>query len=178
MSTCHTSSAILQSKKCFCKRSGMWPRTLASAMRFIESAFTSPGVPWQISFILDQYLWISSFIFSSCKHHQFGISACSDRLRYSMRYSRMLEESSFANRKADYFWLLLQSSVMLLVRIYSPLKLLWLSFRLCLRYLTFHSCHPLSPSFPYIYGHGDTRLHQFPYSDFLRLQHPTYQLLL
>jgi len=32
-----------------------------------------------------------------------------------MRYSRMLEESSFANRKADYFWLLLQSSVMLLV---------------------------------------------------------------
>ena len=33
-----------------------------------------------------------------------------------MRYSRMLEESSFANRKADYFWLLLQSAVMLLVR--------------------------------------------------------------
>ena len=33
----------------------------------------------------------------------------------SMRYSRMLEESSFANRKADYFWLLLVSSVMLLV---------------------------------------------------------------
>jgi len=28
----------------------------------------------------------------------------------------MLEESSFANRKADYFWLLLQSAVMLLVR--------------------------------------------------------------
>jgi Derlin-2/3 len=34
-----------------------------------------------------------------------------------MRYSRMLEESSFANKKADYFWLLLQSSVMLLVNI-------------------------------------------------------------
>lgn len=34
---------------------------------------------------------------------------------FSMRYSRMLEESSFANRKADYFWLLLLSSVMLLV---------------------------------------------------------------
>ncbi len=33
----------------------------------------------------------------------------------SMRYSRMLEESSFANRRADYFWLLLQSSIMLLV---------------------------------------------------------------
>ena len=35
----------------------------------------------------------------------------------SMRYSRMLEESSFANRKADYFWLLLLSSTMLLVGI-------------------------------------------------------------
>ena len=34
----------------------------------------------------------------------------------SMRYSRMLEESSFANRKADYVWLLIQSAVMLLVR--------------------------------------------------------------
>lgn len=34
----------------------------------------------------------------------------------SMRYSKMLEESSFANRKADYFWLLLQSAIMLLVR--------------------------------------------------------------
>ena len=34
----------------------------------------------------------------------------------SMRYSRMLEESSFANRKADYFWLLFLSSLMLLVR--------------------------------------------------------------
>lgn len=33
----------------------------------------------------------------------------------SMRYSRMLEESSFANRKADYFWLLFLSSIMLLV---------------------------------------------------------------
>ena len=32
-----------------------------------------------------------------------------------MRYSRMLEESSFANKKADYFWLLLLSSIMLLV---------------------------------------------------------------
>ena len=33
-----------------------------------------------------------------------------------MRYSRMLEESSFANKKADYVWLLFLSSVMLLVR--------------------------------------------------------------
>jgi len=36
-------------------------------------------------------------------------------LFFFMRYSRMLEESSFANKKADYFWLLLQSSVMLLI---------------------------------------------------------------
>jgi len=35
-------------------------------------------------------------------------------LFFFMRYSRMLEESSFANRKADYFWLLLLSSIMLL----------------------------------------------------------------
>jgi len=35
-------------------------------------------------------------------------------LFFFMRYSRMLEESSFANRKADYFWLLLLSSLMLL----------------------------------------------------------------
>jgi hypothetical protein len=33
-----------------------------------------------------------------------------------MRYSRMLEESSFANKRADYFWLLLLSSIMLLVK--------------------------------------------------------------
>ncbi|KAF9013274.1 Der1-like protein [Cyathus striatus] len=35
-------------------------------------------------------------------------------LFFFMRYSRMLEESTFANRRADYFWLLLQSAVMLL----------------------------------------------------------------
>jgi Derlin-2/3 len=43
-----------------------------------------------------------------------------------MRYSRMLEESSFANRKADYFWLLLLSSVMLLVRIHFALLRMYL----------------------------------------------------
>ena len=32
-----------------------------------------------------------------------------------MRYSRMLEESSFPNRKADYFWLLFLSGALLLV---------------------------------------------------------------
>jgi len=35
-------------------------------------------------------------------------------LFFFMRYSRMLEESSFANRAADYFWLLLQSAVLLI----------------------------------------------------------------
>ncbi|RXW21611.1 hypothetical protein EST38_g4255 [Candolleomyces aberdarensis] len=38
---------------------------------------------------------------------------------FFMRYSRMLEESSFANKKADYFWLLFLASVMLLG--FSPL---------------------------------------------------------
>ncbi|KAG8906636.1 hypothetical protein FRB99_006424 [Tulasnella sp. 403] len=36
-------------------------------------------------------------------------------LFFFMRYSRMLEESSFANRKADYLWLLLLSSVVLVL---------------------------------------------------------------
>ena len=34
----------------------------------------------------------------------------------SMRYSRMLEESSFANKKAEYLWLLILSAGLLLVR--------------------------------------------------------------
>ncbi|KAJ2913684.1 hypothetical protein MD484_g6728, partial [Candolleomyces efflorescens] len=38
---------------------------------------------------------------------------------FFMRYSRMLEESSFANKKADYFWLLFLASVLLLG--FSPL---------------------------------------------------------
>ncbi len=37
----------------------------------------------------------------------------------SMRYSRMLEESSYSSRKAEYLWLLLQSATLLLVT--SPL---------------------------------------------------------
>ncbi|KAG8953803.1 hypothetical protein FRC04_001433 [Tulasnella sp. 424] len=36
-------------------------------------------------------------------------------LFFFMRYSRMLEESSFANRKADFLWLLILSAMMLLV---------------------------------------------------------------
>ena len=42
-------------------------------------------------------------------------SECEMTYDCSMRYSRMLEESSFANRKADYFWMLLLSALMLLV---------------------------------------------------------------
>jgi Derlin-2/3 len=46
-----------------------------------------------------------------------GISFETCRLTsLSMRYSRMLEESSFANRRADYFWLLLLCAILLLVR--------------------------------------------------------------
>jgi len=52
-------------------------------------------------------LFFVSLLLTVCRH---SLTACS-----SMRYSRMLEESSFANRRADYFWLLLLSSVMLLV---------------------------------------------------------------
>ena len=43
----------------------------------------------------------------------------SNDIFFSMRYSRMLEESSFHGRRADYFWLLLQSAVMLLVSVHS-----------------------------------------------------------
>ena len=53
-------------------------------------------------------------------HHCFLGQA--DTALHSMRYSRMLEESSFANRKADYFWLLLLSSAMLLVRFTSTFQ--------------------------------------------------------
>ena len=34
----------------------------------------------------------------------------------SMRYSKMLEESAFHGRKADYLWLLIVSCTILLVR--------------------------------------------------------------
>lgn len=47
----------------------------------------------------------------------------------SMRYSRLLEESCFPNRKADYFWMLLLSSIMLLVRVSSCLCHHLLTFR-------------------------------------------------
>lgn len=43
-------------------------------------------------------------------------------LFFFMRYSRMLEESSYANRKADYVWLLLFSSALLILL--SPLATL------------------------------------------------------
>lgn len=66
-------------------------------------------------------LCISSLLLVRPKEH-IGNRALYDLIN-SMRYSRMLEESSFANRKADYFWLLLLSSVMLLVSLLDTL--LW-----------------------------------------------------
>lgn len=44
------------------------------------------------------------------RHAAYGVSLAPR----SMRYSRMLEESTFANARADYLWLLTQSSVLLL----------------------------------------------------------------
>ncbi|KAJ7784555.1 Der1-like protein [Mycena metata] len=75
------------------------------------------GQPWRAGTTFFYFGPISlDFVF-----HLFFLYATSlcavIRLSYSagsMRYSRMLEESSFPNRRADYFWLLLLSSVMLL----------------------------------------------------------------
>ncbi|KAF7365207.1 Derlin [Mycena venus] len=66
----------------------------------------------------------------------------------SMRYSRMLEESSFPNQKANYFWLLLLSSMMLLAL--SPLfNLPFLSSSLAFVPIYLWSRrHPLHPHLP------------------------------
>jgi hypothetical protein len=40
-----------------------------------------------------------------------------------MRYSRLLEENSFSNRRADYVWLLTLCGTFLLVRPYTYLRL-------------------------------------------------------
>jgi hypothetical protein len=73
----------------------------------------------------------------------------------------MLEESSFANKKADYFWLLLQSSVMLLVNSlptfhhFNLTALFYFQYRHYHLYLTSLSYpHPWL-SFPSISGHDD-----------------------
>jgi hypothetical protein len=84
---------------------------------------------------------------------------------FSMRYSRHLEESSFANRKADYFWLLLLSSIMLLVCSSLFILLLLNPFRRLALYLIFHSCHPPSRLCPYICGRDVIRLRRFHFSD-------------
>src|ERR1700730_13287134 len=68
------------------------------------------------SFISARFHWILYFICSSCVSlHPFPVPRPGLIVFDSMRYGRMLEESSFANKKADYFWLLLLSSLMLLV---------------------------------------------------------------
>ncbi|KAF9533123.1 Der1-like protein [Crepidotus variabilis] len=64
-----------------------------------RSAFLN-GQPWRMATTFFYFGSISlDFIF---------------HLFFFMRYSRMLEESSFANKRADYFWLLLQSAILLL----------------------------------------------------------------
>ena len=96
-----------------------------------------------------------------------------DRLD-SMRYSRMLEESSFANRTADYFWLLLLSAFMLLVSqadgIGCTQEFIFHS-RLCHLSSISPSSHLLSHSSPSISGHVATHPHQYrcsAYSPFRR----------
>jgi len=95
-----------------------------------------------------------------------------------MRYSRMLEESSFANKKADYLWLLLTSSVMLLVRSLLQATCLTSSvFRPYPHLLTSHSSLLLSLSFPYTYGQDVTQRLQFRFLGFSRSVPLIYQLL-
>jgi hypothetical protein len=84
-----------------------------------------------------------------------------------MRYSRMLEESSFANKKADYLWLLLLSSAMLLVRpplIYAFMGLLDFGqlHRFSPRFLTFPSCPPPWPLSQYTFGLDDILRRPYP----------------
>jgi Derlin-2/3 len=79
----------------------------------IESAAVAHGHDILLLRIDISRLHIPSFLFVSS-----AVDLALEVLTFmdpSMRYSRMLEESSFANRKADYFWLLLLSSMMLLV---------------------------------------------------------------
>lgn len=115
----------------------------------------SHGVWSRHSFTLDRYLSTSYSIFSSCEPRCRSLR--SQMLTFvdsSMRYSRMLEESSFANRKADYFWLLLLSSVMLLVSYFDSFSYmshaLW--NRPCHPCSTFPFSPPRSPSCPYTCG--------------------------
>ena len=130
-------------------------RLEATSVRvMLTGACGSPGVWSRHSSTLDRYLSTLYSTFSSCELLP-SISRFRCLIRgSSMRYSRMLEESSFANRKADYFWLLLLSSVMLLV---SCAELLlhashasWR--RPCRPCSTSPSSPPRSPSYPYTCG--------------------------
>lgn len=119
-------------------------------------------------------LRVSSFLLVSSTVDFQGV----ERLTFldpSMRYSRMLEESSFANRKADYFWLLLLSSVMLLVSYINSLSSAshasW--NRSCHPYLISPFSPPHLPSSPYICGRVGIHLRQYRYSACSRSQHPT-----
>lgn len=121
--------------------------------------------------------------------------------RSSMRYSRMLEESSFPNRKADYFWLLTLSGIFLLVSsvcswnqhsifFYTRMKKKWkrddsdrpfISFFYSFRHYhlssIFHSYLPHSPSCPSTFGHEDIPRHKYLFSDSWRSLHPIFPSL-
>lgn len=101
----------------------------------------------------------------------------SANLVLSMRYSRMLEESSFANRKADYFWLLLLSSIMLLVCVLCRLQqvLILPPYRHCPPWLTFRSSPPLWPLSPYTCGHGAIHLPRYLSSGSSQLLHRIFR---
>lgn len=126
------------------------------------------------------FLFVIFFYFICFKFYQ---SAKPLHFFNSMRYSRMLEESSFANKKADYFWLLLQSSVMLLVNIHSRIPSV---FNLTLfvfsskkkryyhRYLTSLFYPHLWLSFPSTFGHGDIPQRLYLSSACSQLQHLIY----
>jgi hypothetical protein len=86
----------------------------------------------------------------------------------SMRYSRMLEESSFANRKADYFWLLFLSSLMLLVRPSPSLLPIntdhsYPQLRACPRSSTSPFSPPRSPTCPSTSGPAGTPRRPYPF---------------
>lgn len=94
-------------------------------------------------------------------HHSASLAYSFSQQKNSMRYSRMLEESSFANRKADYFWLLFLSSLMLLVRPPPSSRTTFsrnTSFipRACPRYSTSPFSPPRSPTCPSTSGRAGT----------------------
>ena len=133
---------------------------MASVHHVLLLWFDFPGL------CLPSLLFVSepfeTFLTDDSYHHHSALLACSFSQQNSMRYSRMLEESSFANRKADYFWLLFLSSLMLLVRLPPPSlthpSSCDISFipRAYPRYSTSPSSPPRSPTCPSTSGRAGT----------------------